>query len=101
MRLFIEALHANRGEVAIQTLFQRTRMLWLLLDDLLQRKAGDGAATLTLNPNAVQALQTVKQSLETALANPDANRASFMSNALIWLDIAKQDLFSANPSNDF
>lgn len=71
------------------------------LDDLLQRKAGDGAAVVTLNPNAVQALQTVKQSLETALANPDTNRPSFMSNALIWLDIAKQDLFSDNPNNDF
>jgi hypothetical protein len=71
------------------------------LDDLLQRKAGDGAALLTLNPNAVQALQTVKQTLETALANTDANRPSFMSNALVWIDIAKQDLFSANPNGDF
>jgi cytochrome c peroxidase len=72
------------------------------LDDLQQRKTGDNTSTTTpLNPSAIQALQTIKLTLETASANADANRPAFMSNALVWLDLAKQDLFSANPNNDF
>jgi len=71
------------------------------LDDLQQRRVGDGSTITTLNPNAVQALQTIKQSLETAKANADANRPSFMTNVLPWLDIAKQDFFSSNPNNEF
>lgn len=71
------------------------------LDDLLQRKAGAQSTTTTLNPNAVQALQTIKLTLENARANADASRPDFMSNALVWLDIAKTDLFASNPNNDF
>lgn len=71
------------------------------LDDLQQRKMGGQSITTTLNPNAVQALQTIKLTLETASANPDANRPAFMSNALVWLDIAKADLFASNPNNEF
>jgi hypothetical protein len=71
------------------------------LNDLQQRKTGDPGTITTLNPNAVQALQTIKLSLENAKAASDANRASFMSNIIPWLNLAKQDLFSANPNNDF
>jgi hypothetical protein len=71
------------------------------LDDLLQRRVGTSSTITTLNPNAVQALQTIKQTLETAKANSDANRPAFMSNALSWIDLVKQDLFTSNPANDF
>jgi hypothetical protein len=54
-----------------------------------------------LNPNAIQALQTIKLTLENARANPDGSRPNFMANALVWLDIAKTDLFASNPNNDF
>ncbi len=54
-----------------------------------------------LNPAAVQALQTAKLTLETALANDDPARADFASNALVWLGLARDDLFSANPLNEF
>ncbi len=71
------------------------------LDDLLQRKSGNSSTTTTLNPTAVHDLQTAKLTLETGRANPDANRHDFMANALVWLDLAKQDLFTSNPNNDF
>jgi hypothetical protein len=54
-----------------------------------------------LNPSALQALQTVKLTLSTAKANPDANRPAYLDNALVWLNLAKQDLFSLNPNNEF
>jgi cytochrome c peroxidase len=54
-----------------------------------------------LNPSALQALQTVKLTLSTAKANPDANRPAYIDNALVWLNLAKQDLFSINPNNEF
>ncbi len=71
------------------------------LDDLLQRKSGNSSTTTTLNPTAVHDLQTAKLTLETGRANPDANRHDFMANALVWLDLAKQDFFTSNPNNDF
>ncbi len=71
------------------------------LDDLQQRKQGDTSTTVTMNPTAVHDLQTAKLTLQNALANPDANRPAFMSNALTWLDLAKQDLFTSNPNNEF
>jgi hypothetical protein len=61
----------------------------------------DDLAPKALNPNAVQALRTAKQTLEIALANADSARPSFMSNALVWLDLARADLFAANPLNEF
>jgi hypothetical protein len=54
-----------------------------------------------LNPAAVHDLQTAKLTIETGKANADADRPAFMSNALVWLDLAKQDLFTSNPNNDF
>jgi hypothetical protein len=54
-----------------------------------------------LNPTAQRALVTIKLTLQTAQANADAARPPFMSNALVWLDLAKNDLFTANPNNEF
>jgi hypothetical protein len=61
----------------------------------------DDLAPKNLNPSALQALQTVKLTLSTAKANADANRPAFIDNALVWLNLAKQDLFSLNPNNEF
>jgi hypothetical protein len=71
------------------------------LDDLQGRRQGDSSIVTTMNPAAVHDLQTAKLTLETAKANNDADRPAFMSNALVWLDLAKQDLFASNPNNDF
>ncbi|HWZ88795.1 MAG TPA: hypothetical protein VNW92_08090, partial [Polyangiaceae bacterium] len=54
-----------------------------------------------LNPTARHDLATAKLTLQTAQANPDANRPAFIANALVWLDLAKTDLFTANPNNEF
>jgi hypothetical protein len=61
----------------------------------------DDLAPKNLNPAAVQALQTVKLTLSTAKANADADRPAFIDNALTWLNLAKQDLFSSNPNSEF
>jgi hypothetical protein len=65
------------------------------------KDAIDDLSPKSLNPSAVQALQTIQLTLSIALANPDANRPAFMDNALVWLGLAKQDLFSQNPNNEF
>jgi hypothetical protein len=57
--------------------------------------------TRQLGKPAVQALRTVKQTLEIARANPDAQRPAFMANALPWLAIAKGALITANPLQEF
>ena len=54
-----------------------------------------------LNPTAQHDLATAKLTLQTALANADANRPAFIDNALVWLDLAKTDLFATNPNNEF
>jgi cytochrome c peroxidase len=51
--------------------------------------------------NAVQALKTAKLTLEIGLANPDDARPAFMSNALVWLGLAKGDLIPGNPTQEF
>jgi hypothetical protein len=61
----------------------------------------DDLAPKSLNPAAVHALNTVKLTLRTAQANPDANRPAFLDSALVWLDLARQDLFSQNPNGEF
>jgi len=61
----------------------------------------DDLVAKNLNPNAVQALRTVKLTLSTAKANTDTNRPAFIDSALTWLNLAKQDLFSLNPNNEF
>ena len=54
-----------------------------------------------LNPAAVSELRDVKQTLEIAKANADADRPSFMQHALTFLNLVKGQLFSANPDNQF
>lgn len=54
-----------------------------------------------LNAAAVNELQDVKQTLTIALANPDANRPAFMDHALVYLNLVKGELFSANPDDQF
>ena len=54
-----------------------------------------------LNAAAVNELQDVKLTLSTALANPDANRPAFMDHAIVFLNLAKGELFSQNPDNQF
>jgi hypothetical protein len=54
-----------------------------------------------LNVPAVAELQDVKQTLEIAQANADADRPSFMDHAVTTLDLVKSELFSANPNNQF
>jgi cytochrome c peroxidase len=54
-----------------------------------------------LHPAAVNMLQDVKLTLNTAIANPDANRPAYMDHALVYLNLARNELFSANPDNQF
>jgi hypothetical protein len=54
-----------------------------------------------LNPNAVHALQTVRLTLVNGKAVSDSSRPSYMDSALTWLGIAKSDLFTSNPNNEF
>jgi mono/diheme cytochrome c family protein len=54
-----------------------------------------------LHPGAVNMLQDIKMTLETAIANPDANRPAFMDHALSFLHLARNELFSDNPDNQF
>lgn len=55
----------------------------------------------SLYPNVKNALGTIKQTLEIALANPDSDRPGFMDHGLAWLGVAKQGLFSQNPQDEF
>ncbi len=74
-------------------------MLKVAIADL--QDAIDDLAPRGLDPTAVRALQTARQTLQIALANPDSGRAAFASHALVWLDLARADLFTANPLNEF
>lgn len=76
-----------------------TAILRVAIKDL--QDAIDDLEPKALNPAAVHALKTAKLTLETALANDDSARADFASNALVWLGLARDDLFSANPLNEF
>jgi mono/diheme cytochrome c family protein len=58
-------------------------------------------ATKRLNPAAVSELQDIKTTLNIALANADADRPAFMDHALIYLSLVRNELFSANPDNQF
>jgi hypothetical protein len=61
----------------------------------------DDLATKGLNAAAVNELQDIKTTLNIALANPDANRPAFMDHALTYLSLVRNELFSANPDNQF
>ena len=54
-----------------------------------------------LNAAAVNELKDVKTTLETAKANPDSNRAAFMDHALTFLGLARGELITFNPNNQF
>jgi cytochrome c peroxidase len=54
-----------------------------------------------LNPAAVNELKDIKLTLSNALANPDQNRPAFMDHAIVYLNLVKGELFSANPDNQF
>ena len=62
------------------------------LDDLTQKN---------LNAAVQHDLQTIKLTLSTAEATADANRPAIMDNAIVWIDLARSDLLSANPNSDF
>jgi cytochrome c peroxidase len=55
----------------------------------------------SLNQGATNDLATVENILVTAQANPDSERPAFMDQAIIWLNLAKAELFTANPDNLF
>lgn len=61
----------------------------------------DVLVTKGLNPAATNQLADVKNTLLTARANADANRPPFMDHALIFLGLARTELFAANPNNQF
>jgi hypothetical protein len=54
-----------------------------------------------LNAAAVNELNDIKQTLQIAKANADANRPSFMDHALTYLNLVRGELFTANPDNQF
>ncbi len=54
-----------------------------------------------LNPAAQHDIATVKQTLQIASANPDALRPAYIESALVYLSLAKADLFAANPNDEF
>jgi hypothetical protein len=87
--LFVQA---NRGEGNTAILKVAIADLQDAIDDLHPRQ---------LHPNAVHALRTAKQTLEIALANADADRPAYLSHALLWLALARGDLFAENPLNEF
>jgi len=66
--------------------------------------AQDAISVLTaknLNLAATNEMADVKLTLQIAQANPDANRPAFMDHALVYLSLARGELFSANPDNQF
>lgn len=54
-----------------------------------------------LNPVAVNELFDIRQTLQIALANPDANRPAYMDHAIVYLNLVRSELFSENPDNQF
>jgi hypothetical protein len=58
-------------------------------------------AERALNPAAQHDIATAQQTLVIAQANADANRPAFMDHALVYIDLARGEILSANPNNDF
>jgi cytochrome c peroxidase len=54
-----------------------------------------------LSPAAVNELEDIKSTLETARANADAARPPFMDHALTFLGLARGELIAFNPKNQF
>jgi hypothetical protein len=62
------------------------------LNDLTQKN---------LNANAIHDLQNVVQTIQIAIAQPDANRPGFLANASAFLDAADSALLVSNPNSEF
>jgi cytochrome c peroxidase len=62
-----------------------------------------GSPTLSgpATANALQALRTVKQSLQNSLPFANSKPTVPMNQVVTWLDIAKNTLITQNPLNDF
>jgi hypothetical protein len=105
---FLRVLNAaeNMRQVRKRVLFVRdnrssgnTSLLGVAIAD-----AKDALAVLeakNLNLGARNILAAVRDTLLIARANPDANRPPFMDHALVLLEMARADLFTANPDNEF
>jgi len=76
-----------------------TEILNIALEDCSD--AIDDLAARTINPKAIEALRTARQTIEIGRANPDDLRPAFMTIALQWLGIAKGRLIVQNPLNEF
>lgn len=105
---FLRVLNAgeNIRQVRKRALFVRnnrstgnTDILRIALADT--QDALDVLGQKNLNPAARHDLSTALVTLRTAQANPDSNRPAFIDSALVWLDLAKTDLFAANPNDEF
>jgi hypothetical protein len=58
-------------------------------------------AEKNLNAAVRHELATIKLTLSNAQAEADANRPAIMDNAIVWIDLARNDLLSSNPNGDF
>ena len=58
-------------------------------------------APKALNPATQHDIATVKLTLQIASANPDAARPAYLDSALVYLSLAKADLFTQNPNDEF
>jgi cytochrome c peroxidase len=61
----------------------------------------DVLSAKNLNLAAQNDMANVKQTMIIAKAQPDANRPAYLDNALVYLGLAKGELFTSNPNNDF
>jgi hypothetical protein len=87
--LFVEQ---NRGA-------GNTAILTVAIADL--QDALDDLEPKGLDASAVQAIKTAKLTLEIARANADEARPAYLANARVWLGIARDELFAANPLGEF
>jgi hypothetical protein len=92
VRKRMQYVHDNRSA-------GNTAILNIAINDT--QDALNDLAQKSLNPAAQHDLATVKQTLIIANANPDAARPAFLESGLLFLDLAKQDLFVSNPNNEF
>jgi cytochrome c peroxidase len=105
---FLRVLNAaeNMREVRKRVQFVRdhrssgnTSLLTAAIAD--SQDAIDVLSAKGLNAAAVSELRDIKQTLQIGQANADADRPAFMDHALTFLSLAKGELFSANPDNEF
>jgi hypothetical protein len=61
----------------------------------------DDLAAKNLNLAARNNLATVKQALIQAKAQPDADRPAYIDTALVYLELAKNAILTADPDGDF